>query len=240
MKKTTLLLAGALLTITASIASAQGLNLAWNDCGGPNNKVFACNSNTATAHKLVGSYFAPVGLNQLSGNEVVLDLQSASATLPAWWNVRGTGQCRNGQLTANVGGSAGCPQDFWAGNGAGGIGAYNVGFGGANRARLVMAFAVPADFVGPVADGIENYAFTINIGNSKTVGSPACAGCADPVCLVLNSINLTQPVGVGNFKLTNPATSNFAAWQGGNVSGGCPGSVPTKNATWGSVKSLYR
>jgi len=31
-------------------------------------------------------------------------------------------------------------------------------------------------------------------------------------------------------------------WQGGGgeVSGGCPAAVPTRNATWGSVKSLYR
>ena len=239
MKKTTLLLAGALLTITASIASAQGLNLAWNDCGGPVNKTFACNSNSGTSI-LTGSYYAPNGVNQLSGNEVVLDLQSAGATLPAWWNVRGSGQCRNGALTANVGQITTCDNDFWAGNGAGGIGAYTIGFGGPNRARLVMAFAVPFDFVGPVPAGVETYAFTVQVNNSKTVGTGACAGCNEAVCLVLNSINLTQPVGVGDFKLTTPALGNFVAWQGGAVAGGCPGSVPTKNATWGSVKSLYR
>ncbi len=240
MKKA-ILLCSALLAITASVASAQGLNLAWNDCGGVANKVFACNSNTAAAHKLTGSYFAPLGLNAMTGNETVIDLQSAGATLPAWWLVRGTGQCRNGALTANVGGPLTCANDFWAGNGAGGIGAYNVGYGGApNRARLTMAFAVPADFVGPVADGVETYAFTVQIANTKTVGTGLCAGCAEPVCIVLNSIKLTQGVGVGDFKLSNPADRNYVTWQGGVVAGGCPQATPAKNATWGSVKSLYR
>ena len=239
MKKA-ILLCSALLLVTASVASAQGLNLAWNDCAGPINKAFACASNAGT-NIMTGSYFAPDGVNQLSGNEVVIDLQSAGAVLPAWWLVRGTGQCRNGALTANVGQVTTCENDFWAGNGAGGIGAYNVGFSGApNRARLVMAFAVPADFIGPVPSGVETYAFTVQVNNTKSTGTGACAGCNEAVCIVLNSINLTQPVGVGDFKVTNSAQHNYVTWQGGVVSGGCPAATPTKNATWGSVKSLYR
>lgn len=235
-----LLLMFVALIAFAAPAGAQGLNLKWDDCGGPSNKNFACSSNTAAAHKLTGSYVAPPGVNQMSGNESVLDFSSLLATLPAWWQVRGTGQCRQGALTANVGTPGTCAQDFWAGNGAGGIGAYTVGFQGTpNRARLVMAFAVAADFIGPVADGIETYAYTLQISNVKTVGTGACADCDKPVCIVFNSIKLTQPVGVGDFIIGNPTSliSNQATW---NSNGADCVAVPTINRTWGAVKALYR
>ena len=58
---------------------------------------------------------------------------------------------------------------------------------------------------------------------------------------MLNSINITQPVGVGDFRLGNPANSNFATWQNGfSADGGCPAATPTRSTTWGSVKALYR
>lgn len=235
-----LLLAIALLACTATLAPAQGLNLAWNDCGGNANKAFACNSNTATTSSMTGSYYAPAGVGRMSGNEVVIDLQSAAAVVPAWWQVRGTGHCRNGALTANVGTPGTCENDFWAGNGAGGIGAYNVSGVLTGRARLLMAFAVPADFTGPVPSDVETYAFTVNVSNVKTVGTGACAGCLTPVCIVLSSIRVTQPVGVGDFMIVDPAVRNYVTWQGGEVYGGCPQATPTKNATWGLLKSLYR
>ena len=50
-----------------------------------------------------------------------------------------------------------------------------------------------------------------------------------------------QPLGFGDFQLTNAAGGNFyVTWQGGGVFGGCPAATPTRNTTWGSVKALYR
>ena len=237
--KRLLLMFVALVALAAPAAAQSGLNLKWDDCGGVVNKAFACNSNTGT-NRITGSYFAPAGVNGMSGNEIVVDFASAQPVLPAWWNVRGTGQCRNGALTANVGTPGACAQDFWAGNGAGGIGAYNVGFAGSpNRSRLVMAFAVAADFIGPVAPDVETYGFTLQISNTKTVGTGACADCQDPVCITVNSINLTQGVGVGDFLVGNPfsGTSNQITW---NSTGPDCVHVPTINRTWGAVKELYR
>ena len=51
MKKT-ILLCGALLALTASVASAAGLNFAWNNCygegTGTQNRSFLCNLNTGS------------------------------------------------------------------------------------------------------------------------------------------------------------------------------------------------
>ena len=70
----------------------------------------------------------------------------------------------------------------------------------------------------------------------------SCAGCTDGACIVLNSIQLTQPIGVGDYTISNPILRNWVQWQGGatTITGGCPLATPTRSTTWGSVKSLYR
>ncbi len=241
MKKTLLLSAG-LLALSASIASAAGLNLSWNACGGAGlaNKTFACNVNTGLAEMMVASYVAPAGTAGITGLEAVIDLQSSTATLPAWWQFKNTGSCRQTALAVAPNGAA-CEGDYWAGQAGGGISAYITPYAAAaNRARLLIIYAVPGNLAAPVDAGIEYFAFTASVSHAKTVGSSSCAGCADPVCIVLNEIKLTQAVGVGDFRIQNAADRNFVTWQGGVVSGGCPAVVPTQNRTWGAVKSLYR
>ncbi len=246
MKKT-ILLCGALLALTATVASAAGVNIAWLKCAGEGtgvqNRTFACALNTGS-NLAVGSFIAPAGVNALSGNEVVIDLQSAGTTLPAWWQFKNVGTCRTASLSVNFvadAGNAVCVDEF-SGAGAGGIGAYNIGYGGnPARARLTMAIATASP--GPIDVDVEYFAFNLLINNAKTVGTGACAGCTVPVCLVLNSIKLTQGVGVGDFVLSQAGApaSNYITWQGGNIGGsGCPAATPAKNATWGTVKSLYR
>ena len=248
MKKT-ILLCGALLALTSTVASAAGVNFAWNACYGEGtgiqNKTFACGVNTGT-NSAVGSFVAPAGVTALSGNEVVIDLQSAGTTLPAWWSFKNVGTCRTTSLSVNFVANAAntvCVDDF-SGAGAGGIGAYRIGYGGdpaRARARIFIAIATPAP--GPIDADVEYFVFNLLINNAKTVGTGACAGCTVPLCLVLNSIKLTQPIGVGDFTLSqaaNPA-SNYITWQALDFPLlGCGYVVPTRNATWGAVKSLYR
>lgn len=244
MKKA-LLLCGALLALSASVASAAGINFSWNNCGdnGVQNKTFACTSNTLTGAIMYGSFIPPAGSAAITGMEVVIDLQSSAATLPAWWQYKYTGSCRGTALSTSVDFTSGpfeCA-DYWAGAGQGGMTAYITPYAtAANRARLLMIYAVPQNIAAPVDETLEYYAFKATVNGSKSVGTGACAGCADPVCIVLNEVKLTQPVGVGDFRIQNPASRNFVTWQGGAVSGGCPAATPTHNTTWGSVKSLYR
>lgn len=244
MKKATLL-CSALLALTASVASAApGINFAWNNCfsdGGVPNRNFACNVNTGS-NVAVASFVAPAGVVAMSGNEVVIDLQSAGTTLPLWWQFKNAGTCRTTALSVNFSPPAiVICVDPWVGQAAGGIGAYTIGFGGnPTRARMTVAVATPAP--GPIDANVEYFSMNMAVSNAKTVGTGACTGCTVPVCLVLNSIKITQPVGVGDFKLGNSGSpgSNIITWQGGAVGGGGCGAVPARNATWGSVKSLYR
>ncbi|MCC6651256.1 MAG: hypothetical protein IT348_08935 [Candidatus Eisenbacteria bacterium] len=240
--KIRLLLAALSLVLAASPALGAGVNLAWNDCGqaGQVNEAFACNTNTG-AHVLVGSFVPPAGTTAITGEEIVIRLVSASNPYPSWWHFKNTGSCRQSSLAANadfIAGPYSCA-DYWAGQAAGGIASYQV-FSSSipTRAKLLMVFAVPPNLAMPVNEELEYYAFKLSINNAKTVGTGACDGCLDPVCIVLNEIKLTQPVGVGNYRLQNPAYSYYATWQGGVVSGGCPAATPARNRTWGAVKSL--
>jgi len=242
MKKT-LLLAGALLALTAVTASAQGLNLSWGDCGtsGTLQRNFACNTNAGTANTMVGSVIVGGSdMNQLNGHEGVADMQTNQAALSPWWLIGGAG-CRaastvtgNFDFTANVN----C-LDIWAGGGFGGVN-YVGPFGPPNRARFRTVWAVdpPVSITGTD----EYYVLRLTFNNSKSTGLGSCAGCLDGACIVLNSIKMTQPLAANDDRtITNSADRQFVQWQGGGGLGGqCPGATPTKSATWGSVKSLYR
>ena len=256
MKKT-LLIAGALLCLGVSMASAQGgLNLSWNDCGtfGQMQKNSACNSNTG-ANTLVGSAISPVVIDQCVAMTTVLDLQTNQAALSPWWNFDAAPGTPPGVSTGCRAVPASLSGDFnfttstfscgdiWNGVASGGINYVSQQGGVPNRGRIRLVCAVVAPVV--VDNSTENYYFKATFNNAKTTGTGNCAGCTDGACIVLNSLELDQQPGVegGNTIITNPLDSQYVLWQAGGNSvtpGGCPQATPTKNATWGSVKSLYR
>ena len=251
MKKVTLL-CSILLALTATAAAAgPGVNLRWNACaidGGLPNKNFACNTN-AGANQLTASFEVGADISQSSGQELVIDLASASTPLPAWWAFKNAGTCRSTALAMNLTSSAaGLCVDWASGQATGGIGAYNIGERGPNTARIKIAIAVPAAALADLFAATEYFSCNLNILNLKTVGTGACTGCNDGVCIVFNSIKCTTQEAIRDRTITGAANgtdSNFVTWQGGGVPvvggiSGCPAATPTKNATWGKVKSLYR
>jgi hypothetical protein len=246
MKKT-LLIAGALLCLGVSMASAGGINLSWLDCGtfGSSTRTNTCLVSTG-GNLLVGSAIPNNPIDLMVAMAAVLDLQTNQAALTPWWlmdTAPAPPACRTGAMTASFDFTAGPSNcvDIWAGGATGGsnyISQYN---GVANHGRIRLVCAVPA----PIAvDNVnEGYYFKVNISNTKTTGTGNCAGCLDAACIVFNSIELDQNPGVpgGNQTLSNPINSQFVTYQsGGGLAGACPQATPTQNKTWGSVKSLYR
>jgi hypothetical protein len=247
MKKT-VILCGVLLALSASMASAAGINLLWNDCsvGGSSGISFACNTNSAaSAHTFVVSFVCPPGITAYVSNQATVIVQSDAATLPDWWAIKGTGQCRNGAATANADFTAGpfsCT-DPWAGAASGALASYNVGFEQPNRGRMNLVFAVPGTLAQALNAGEEYYAFKVLILNTKTTGTGSCAGCNNGVTITCRQLQVQQPAGTpgGNAILENPAdggTSYCGGWNSPVTV--CAPVVATKNATWGSIKSLYR
>jgi hypothetical protein len=255
MKKL-LVLTGALLVMSASIASAQ-INLAWRNCiaitaGGASalqNVNYACDGSlNGVPFKGVLSFIAPANTAHFVGADALLDVQTADPTLPDFWQL-GLGECRDGNFSypaslTGIGNTGSCRNPF-AGGGTGGGFQYDVQPGGV-RARVQLAFARADEFA--LVAGAQYIAgmFTLDTFKDVDLGDGECAGCAVPACLVLNQINVLQTAGQtppsqDQNVLTAAATRQYITWQGGAVGGaGCPAETPTKNKTWGSVKSLYR
>ena len=257
----------AFCVVASSAHAASGIAMRWDRCygaGGENNKNFACNTNSGS-DQLVLSFIPTATFEQWSGLEINVEGVAGSALVPSWWMVRGSGQCRNGSLTVNVvpGPSPTTCTDPYAGNGAGGVGAYNVGFGGrSNLVRLILAFAVPTEFSTTLNTGTEYFACNIVINHAKSIGTGACSGCAEPFCLLFKSIRLTRPAGLGDQFMIDPIApfSATVGWQGASPTlyydpgfigptrtippewgiSTCASATPTLAPTWGMIKSLYR
>lgn len=227
--------------------TAGAVNLSWIDCppdpAALANRNSTCLANTGT-NSVVGSFLAPAGVTAMTGNEMVIDLLTNTNPVPAWWQMFNAGSCRATALSLNLDFTANVTcTDYWAGQASGGVGAYIVGQGGSTdpwvnpqRVRIILVAATSPLNAGPLTEGTEYYSFRMNISNAKTTGAGLCDGCLDPVCLVLNQVRITQPVGVGDFDVTAQGTRNTITWQGG-IS--CT-TVPVKNKTWGQIKNLYR
>jgi len=240
MKK--LLLLSAMLLATATAASAAGVNLRWNACAGDagvQSRAFACTSNTGS-NTFVGSYVLDADILHVNGNELVVDLATASASLPDWWRFTAVGTCRQAALSIAAHDGTNCP-DMFGLQASMNIAAYQMGLHGPNSARILCVNAVQTALIVDLFAGQEYGIARWTMQNTKTVGAGSCAGCSTPACITFNSANITTEGGLSDTKLTSEATpgSNFITWQGG-AGTNCPAAVPAKNATWGSVKSLYR
>src|SRR5262245_12372918 len=151
--------------------AAQGLNLAWTHCFsdlGVQNRTFACNTNSGNS-VLFGSFVLASDFPQLIGTEIVLQLAADSPSLPAWWQLKNTGSCRQTSLNANF---VADPNDInchdWSlGGSAGGVGAYCVVGSGCseaphavNTAMIKVIHAVPQNLAADLTCGLEYYDFT--------------------------------------------------------------------------------
>ena len=245
------LFAALFLSIPAS--AAPGIALAWDHClsegTGVQNKVFACDTNVG-GQTMVGTFQLAAAMDGVKGTEIVVQVASASPVLPAWWHFSNVGTCRQTALSVNGVHDLEdltCPD--WSG---GGMGLAFVGYcgpsvggncqsgAGANGARILIVTAVHPSLAASLESGQEYFAFNLLLRNLQTVGTGACAGCETPVCIVFNSIKVE--INSFDFQFLSTASSpggNFVTWQGGGGSN-CPAATPTRGATWGSVKSLYR
>jgi hypothetical protein len=243
--------AGVLLSVLAPPPGRtdEGLFLTWNDCAlagiATHDRGSACASNLGE-QSLYCAFRMPFAVDSVLGVELVVDVQHSAATMPDWWQFA-PGGCREGSLRVSFDFTsfAWC-DDFLFGNAAGGLQDYTVGQprGGANQARIRLAAALLPSLGYATLDATSlYYAAKLTLTNRGTVTpGTACAGCADPACLVLNSIIVRRQPGVvgGDVFLSvpGPGDANFATWQGG--AGASCATVPARAVTWGHIKGLYR
>ncbi len=192
-------------------------DLAWNDCGaaGPPLKTFACNTNTGTPFQFYGSFIPPPDVIRMVG--FAATMRVGGDPLPDWWRF-GPGECRDaGALLADYDFTSGpftC-RDPWAGSRVGSV-QYDVGYFGANTARLLVSAFGPAVAANPDS---EYYAFRVTLGRANTVDNGSCAGCASAATVTLQKLELFQDENLWfNPPPITTAIRNYTIeWQGGSV-----------------------
>lgn len=245
MKKV-LLLTGAMLALTVAAASAQGINLNWNDCtlGAPAGDLAdPCNSNFGAPNKLIVSIDPAGTITNVNGAQGIIDIQVAGGVVPDYWRLDAAG-CRAGRLSADVAvGSANAPfscPEPWAsggGNQAGGANFALMPSKGPDYGRITWIVAIPG--LTTIDSNIAPDWYIIALNFLKT-GTTTCAGCSQQACLVANQVRLTKPATTpgGDVFIEGPALSQHVTFQGAQTT--CPGATPSQTSTWGQVKSLYR
>jgi hypothetical protein len=245
MKKT-LLFAGLLLALTASVAMAAGVgvswkNFCWGETGSSSNLTWACNTNSNVNIRMTTSFKLDTPMPTFGAVGVYMEGMTEAAAVPDWWKLGDatTSDCRNGTILsmstdgtvlANGGGDV-C-LDVWGGIGYGGVGLYSWD---GNRMHMNGVWAVGAGI--PIAANTEYFAVQFRVTGARTVGT--CTGCLTPAIWGLQKISvegfggdirpLDMPYAGGNACLT---------WQSSTLP--CAAPVPARNTTWGQVKSLYR
>jgi len=248
--KKTLFITVAWLALAASVASAGGISLAWNDClgaGGATNRTFACDTNVGS-NDLYVSFDPSVDLPDVNGTWVTIDVFTDGylGALPSWWQFKNIGSCRRNEISAaptheTMPGSCG---DLWGGHAEASIAGYFVTAVMPSMPPYWAYILATVSVLGPslnavaVHPGTEYTALVVRINNVKTAGLGACAGCQQQICLALREVLLTTN-NSSEFHMRNPipyacpaAPGTFVTWQGS--------STPTLNRTWGQLKSLYR
>ncbi len=124
----------------------------------------------------------------------------------------------------SAGGERHCRPDFafvsgvcatpWSLSATGGMDYQLDGYGG-NTARLRIQGANPFEDRRPLSSAAEYVAFRIRIAHSKSTGAGSCPGCADPVLVRLERVELFQPPELKHDPvLTTTLDRTSAYWQG--------------------------
>ena len=231
----------AYLTYDPNCPAPMGVNLGWANCGttiATANKSFLCDDN-AGSFSLVGSFKNGFDVADFVAIAAAVDVTTGVATPP--WFQFGTGGCREGELSlVAVGVLSGCTNPYSGANQGGG---YVVEAGPTpDRFRVRIQWA--RDIAGALSGTARNAAFVLAMSTARTVYDPGppetldCPGCNTSACFVLNAVEVfSQSAGRVRI-IETPEVRNWATWQNGT--GGCPGATPTRKASWGQVKALYR
>jgi hypothetical protein len=243
MKKT-LLLAGVLLALTATVAMAGGVNFSWNNLcyteGPVVNKTFACNVNTTTATyqwPMTMSFAIDAEMTDMVGIEITLEGQSDQPVIPDWWKLGAT-DCRPNMMTYSADKSTVATEvcNDWTGGVPFAVFGYTWD---TNRAHVLGGAAIDASLPFDMLPGLEYYAGTLTLKNSKTVGTGACTGCAFGFKWGLTLVTAAGLSGRrDNLDIPLPGGNQCLSWNNSILP--CDKPVPAKNTTWGQVKSLYR
>jgi hypothetical protein len=233
------------------------INFAHQDCladGGVQTRNTDCVTSNF-AHYMVPEFTLDGSMTQFVGVEIVFDLidESNVSDMGPWWQWDAVG-CRSGGLsvlfdpTLNPDFSNATCQDVWATSNFGPSGAIGAlsrpSTSGlpVNSERVIVGIAVRSDDPLNLTSGTPYVPATLR-ARATSAQTTACSGCGDQIVMAFNSILVAQLPNApgGDAYISAPSQANAQCITFNQPQSSCIGDVvPTRNRTWGQVKSLYR
>jgi len=265
MKKL-LFLCLALLVVPASAAFAQ-IDMTWDNCiladeingeaPAAANKSFVCTGTLTRNYRIHGSYKSPVGIPDFFAMDISMDLQMdpPGTQVQPFYQYEG---CASAGLAFSVdkstvgplGDGVGCSllQTLWGDIGEHAGFAAIIGvtpeFGGAGR-RINAAVARASVNPTPLTAGTNYYGFHLRMTQTTALRTN-CAGCTAPAVLVWNQATLygvsgqtVTLAGPSNKGLGTSSANSYCAMINSANLATCQ-ATPTRNTTWGRLKTIYR
>ena len=227
----------------------NGIDLTWDDCVGgasaQNNKDFTpCTGDKV--HELIGCFKVATDMPDFFAMDVSIDLQQADGNpLVPFYHYEGCNRYGLGQNDARTQAGPSC-LSFTTPWPTVGISppvepplAYGPNFMGRNgRGRLLTGFYRPSDNPFPLVAGTNYYGFHLEFydHNASEAGG-ACSGCGTPASVVWNSATL---FGDTETRLLTGADKKAFYCATINQGASSCAATPTRNTTWGQLKSIYR
>jgi len=202
-------------------------------------QTFACASNTSPANwRMTSSFKLDAGVPDYINFNTYIQGISETGAIPDFWKISIPADCRgsvsNVWIHAVPGGSCVDPFDGGA-SGGGGYGYLIPGVQIQIEAVYTVAAGVPLD------PDVEYYLSTFTVKNGKTVGTAACAGCQTGMVFGLQEALVGLQSGpVIRLAEAYDGGNQCLIWQHAWTGQPCNAPVPSRNTTWGQVKSLYR
>jgi hypothetical protein len=226
--------------VFASVGWASGLDLSWQGCAttpASSDFTYACDGNLGTPVNLQGSFRLSASMSDFAATSAFLDIGFKDA-IPDFWRMTGSG-CAYGIFSSQI------PEVTPP---CTGVNLFDERYAitqystlDLSPTRMRVRIDTAANAPAPVSITAEAlYAdcrLQIAVDQEHFLG---CAGCADPGCLVLETITV---FGFGSgeyYVIENQDARNWVTWQGASAFVPCPAAVPTRTSTWGQVKALYR
>jgi len=238
MKKLLLITAALAICASSAFAATPGVNLIWGKCStlaaGGQNFANPCDGLGGGLKVLQGDFRAANAINDFAACDGVIDIGFSTNT-PDFWKLA-SGGCNAGAMATTTPGIVAvvCPTSLYDASTFGSL-VYENPTPSRLRVRVtqVNGGAPSAVIAGQMYPGVA-------LSMDMDAGA-ACAGCADPACLVLNNITVSGFITTEVESISATDVRNFTTYNGGAVGGaGCPAATPSHNSTWGQVKSLYR
>lgn len=228
------------MTLCWGGAAAQGVQLSWMSCfgtpGASFDHAFDCNPSDGRVYPLCGTFELSARASGIVTLQGLVDFRFRTADVPAFWHFETDG-CNASGIVLSAARPPGCEtyQAGWCDSTGTGcvptLVSYVAGYGGPDRARLLLTLSRPQDQPRDLeAAPAKHFAFRLDFLMDR---GTSCAGCNSMARITWSELDAYSAGGLVRTVLATDVDSWADAY-----ANDLP--VPARATTWGRLKALYR